>query len=74
MINNKIYATEILEKKSVFPVGPNIKFSTTFDCAEPINSEHNEWLEPESVRVNNVAVLSKLPRNKKPYVQDGLLK
>ena len=74
-IDDKIYTAEGLEKKAVFPVGPNIKFSATFNCAEPINPEHNEWLEPESVRgkKSNVAVLSNLSRNKKPHVQDGLL-
>ena len=67
-IYDKIYTTEGLEKKAVFPVRPNIKFSTTFNCVEPINSEHNELLEPENVRVKklNVAVLSKLPRDTKP--------
>ena len=46
---------------------------TTCYFAEPINSEHDELLEPESVIVNNGVVLSKLPRNKKPYLQDGLM-
>ena len=73
MITGKIYPKEGLEKKPVFPVGPKVKFSTTFNLAELINSKHNERLKPESVRVKNVAVLSKLPRNKKPYVQDRLL-
>ena len=49
---------EGLEKKAVVPVGPKIRFSTTFKFAEPINSDKYEWLEPESLRVNNVAVLS----------------
>ena len=49
-------------------------FPITFNFTQPINSEHNEWLEPEGVRVKNVAVLSKLPRNKKIHLQDGLLK
>ena len=64
-----------LKKKAVFPVESNIQFFTTLSCAEPIKSEHNEWLKPDSVRVKkvNVAVPSKLPRNKKSCVQDGLL-
>ena len=68
MINDEIYTTEGLEKKAVFPVGPKIKLSTTFNFAEPTSSEHGERLEPESVRVNNVVVLSNLPRNKKSYI------
>ena len=52
--SGKIY-TERFEKKAVFPVGPKIKLSTKFNFAELINSEHNEWLETEIVRVNNVA-------------------
>ena len=71
MIVNKIY-TEGLEKKTVFLVGTKIKLSTISNFAEPITSKHNEWLEPKSVRVNNVAVLSKLPWNKTPYVQHKL--
>ena len=50
-IDDKIYTTEGLEKKAIFPIGPNIKFCTTLNCAEPINSEYNEWLGPKSVRV-----------------------
>ena len=45
-------------EKTVFPVGPKIRLSTTFNFAEPINSEHKEWLELESVRVNKIAVVS----------------
>ena len=56
MIQDKVY-NEGLEKKYVSLVGPKVKSSTISSCAEPINSEHNEWLEPESVRVNKVAVL-----------------
>ena len=56
MIKGRIY-TDGLEKKAVFPVGTKIKPFTTFNLAEPINSEHNEWLEPKSVRVNSVTVI-----------------
>ena len=73
MINYKLYTTEWLENKAVFLLGPKIKFSATFNFTEPINSEHNEWLQSKSIRVKNVALLSKLLRNKKTYVQDGLL-
>ena len=55
---------------SCLPMGPKVKFLTTFKFSELINSEHNERLEPKSVRVNNVAVLlSNLSKNKKQYVQ-----
>ena len=65
MINDEIYKTEALEKKAVFPVGPNIKFFHHIYCAKPISLENNECLEPETVRVNNIADCRKLkiPRN-----------
>ena len=72
-IDNKIYTEKDWRRNPFFSVGSKVKLSTTFHFAKPINSEHNERLEPESVREENVVVLSKLPRNKKPYVQDGLL-
>ena len=53
-IGDKVYTTEGLEKKAVFQVGLNIKVSTKFNCIEPINSEHIERLEPESVRVKQI--------------------
>ena len=40
-INDKIY-TEGLWKRTVFPVGLEIKLSTTFSFDEPIKSKHNE--------------------------------
>ena len=67
------YTPRRIGEESCFPVGPKSSCATTFYVAEPINSEHNKWLETESIRVNNVAVLSKLPGNKKPYEQNGLL-
>ena len=71
-IVDKVYATEGLEKKTGFPVGPNIRFSATFNCAKPINSGHIERLEPESVRVKKGSSAIETPRNKKSYVLNGL--
>ena len=56
MMNEEIN-TERLEEKAFLPVRPKIKVSP-FNFAGPINSEHNEWLEPESVSTNKVAALS----------------
>ena len=43
----------------VFPI--EIKLSTTLNCAELINSKHNECLELKSLRVNTVGVFA-VPR------------
>ena len=72
--NHKCYKLyRRIGEESCFTVGPKIKFSTTFNFAEPINSEHDKWLKPENARVKNVAAMSKLPRSKKRYIQDRLL-
>ena len=40
---DKIHTTDRIEFGFFFsPVRSNIKFSTTFSCAEPINSKHND--------------------------------
>ena len=47
-IHYEVY-TERLEKKHVFPVGTKIKLSTTFNFAEPINSNTmNGWNQKAS--------------------------
>ena len=40
----------------VLPI--EIEITTPLNCAGPITSEQNECLEPESVRVDTIAVLS----------------
>ena len=72
-IDNKICTEKDWRRKLFFPVGPKTKLATPFYVAKPIISEHNELLESERVRVRKKEVLSKLPKNKKPHVQDRLL-
>ena len=56
-IDNKIYIEKDWRRKLFILIEPKIKFAITFNFAEQINSEHNELLEPESVRVNNVVAI-----------------
>ena len=72
MENDKKY-TEELEKKAVLPVGTKTKLSTIFNYAEPINSEHNTWLKPESVR-RVVLSVPRLIGRKMPHVGDVEMK
>ena len=55
------YTQKDWRRKLFCQLGQKSNSSIIFIFAELINSELNEWLEPESVRVNEVAVLS-IPR------------
>ena len=57
-VNNEICTTGLDKTDLPEMLSIEIKAFTTFSFAGSMNSEHDEWLELESVRVNKVAVLS----------------